>query len=63
MHEGRLAPAYKSQNIFALSPIDLGEITAPSEFVRTVIRATEARGYKAVGMASKRHRPLYLCGI
>lgn len=70
MHEGWLASAYKSQNTFALSPIDLGEIEAPPEFVsciiavgRTVIRATKARGYKAETMESKRHRLLYLCGI
>lgn len=70
MHEGWLASARKYQNTFARSPIDLGEIAAPSEFVscriaagRTAIRATKARGYKAVTMESKRHRPLYLCGI
>lgn len=70
MHEGWLASAYKSQSTFALSPIDLGEIAAPSEFVsciiaagRTLIRATKARGYKAVTVQSKRHLPLHLCGI
>lgn len=61
MHEGWLASTYKSQNSFALSPIDLGEIAAPSEFVsciiaagRTAIRATKARG------SERRQCPFFL---